>query len=203
MSYNDELEILGNQIAYEMLGASVDPPLVISSISEVANTGARAYETQQAKDRAEANAKAQLEKAIAADAEWATAEAVLEVAKKSGDAQRISAAQIPAQIAQQSASMAGQGLTPETVRKRVENAQKNASMAIASSDSTKFERAAAWQKVANAASLGSFGFGGGVPQGQSASLPGFLTRKYAGVPVWGWAIGVVIAGAGAYLLLRK
>ncbi len=196
-----EWEILGAQIEQE-IGASVDAVLITRAAGEMVQTGVSAYEAQQAKNRAEADTKARLAKALQADVQWAEAEAVLAVALQGGNPQQIAAAQISAQVAQQSANLAGMGLPADAANKRSEYAQRAASEALNSSDPNRFARASAWQKVAAAAQMGGALFGGGGQFG-GASLPSFLTRKFAGVPVWGWGSLVLVAGTATWLLLRR
>jgi hypothetical protein len=204
----NDYEVLG-QVARDLdavLGASVDPSLILSTAGEIAQSGIRAYDTQQAKNKAEAALRAQGEKVVAADAAWASAEAALFLAQKSGDAGRISAAQMVVQAAQQGAAMASSGAPPELVQKRLENAQANAQRAAAEAlsapqDATKAARAQGWQRVAQGAMSFGAPFGGGYSGG--GQMPSFLVRKFGGLPVWGWGLGTILVGTGLYFILRR
>lgn len=206
---SDEMEILGAQVVRELVGADgggLDLNFALNAAGEVAQRGVNMYQQEEAKKKADAAAAAALTRALAADVAWADAEEMLDLVKKSGDAQRIAAAQSIAQAADAAAMQAGAGMPQSAIDKRVSAAQENATKAAreALSDANKQSKMRAWQKVAARAGFGGMSMSpsgkGGLSR--SASSGNFFTRQYGGVPVWGWGLGAAGVLTGTILLVR-
>jgi hypothetical protein len=214
----DAFEILGETIVAEVAGAPAsgfgggfDSSFLINAASEVAQRGVTTVEQKQAAERSAKDVAAQLQRAIAADAAWASAEQLLDLASQSRDPTRVAAATSLAQSTSAEASGASAGLTPEAVGKRVSAATAASKQAAQDSlaapgDPAKAALVRAWQKVAARAAVGPQvpgGFGGAGP-GHGGALGGsFLGKMYGGVPVWGWGIGGVAIFGGLFMLLRR
>ena len=203
----DEVEGMMSEALGEE-GGGFDYGMIVPAVSELVQKGVQTYQTQEKAKKATADDKARLDKAIAADAAWAQAETTLDLAQASPvkDASKIAAAQVVQSGAFGQAVQSGVGLTPESAGKRAAAAQKAArdaaSDALASpSDATRQARMRAWQKVAAVAAAGG-GLGPGALAQRPTESGSFLTRYYAGIPVWGWGVGGVLVLTGGVLLLR-
>ncbi len=225
----DPFEVLGEQIVGEATGRSFvgasgsgfgqsggfDSSFLINAASELAQRGVNEYQSNEASNKSKSEVAAQLNKALAADANWASAEAMLELANQSHDPSRVAPAQALQMSAMNAAMSAGAGLPPDAVGKRVAAAQDAANKAAQDSlanpkDSLKAATMRGWQKVVSAAASsggaagaaalakggGKFGGGGG----------NWLTAKFGPMPVWGWGlttIGVVVGGVLLVKALRR
>lgn len=220
----DPFEILGQTIVNQATGRRVigdggfgsgsgfDSSFLINAASELAQRGVNTYEDEQKKQKAQADAQAQLAKAITADANWASAEAMLDLANQAKDPSRIAPAQALQSSAASKAASVGVGLPTDAVAKRVAAAQdaanKAAQDALASpKDTLKQATMRAWQKVAaqaGALSAGPLAPSGGTHGGGHHG--NWLTKQWGPMPVWGWgltAVGVVGVGALVVHLVRR
>lgn len=188
-----------------------DPKFLIDTAAELSKRGVDTYQDDQKKQKDQAQVAMQLQKAIAADANWANAEAMLTLANESHNASQIAPAQALQSSAMSAAMSAGTGLPSDAVAKRVAAAQdaanKAAQDALANpSDALKQATMRGWQKVLAAAgssgtSLSPSGGGRGHVGGGN-----WLTKKWGPMPVWGWGVttlGVVTAGVLVVKMLRK
>ncbi len=195
------------RIAYEVaevLGAQgFDTSFLLNAAGELAQRGVGEYQNRQAAQAA----AAQADKVVALDALWADAETMVDLiaATKPVDQNRLRLAQYAAQSAKTSAQGAASSLQSDGVSKRTAAAQSAAAAAAkaaldAPSDPAKQARATAWQRVA--ASIAG-GLAPSVkPLAISSRGQNFLQREYAGVPVWGWAVGGTVATVGVVMLFK-
>lgn len=178
-------------------GAGFDSSFLINAASELAQRGVNTYQDDQKKKKSAAEVAVQLQKAISADATWASAEQMLDLAK--GDKQRVAAAQLLQQQAMQAAAQVGMGLPADAAQKRVQAANDAAAKAaqaalVSPGDPVKQASMRAWQKVAAQVPSLSVAL---APSGAGAMSFGghgggnILTKVVGGLPVWGWgAIGI-------------
>src|SRR5262245_20502853 len=99
----DAFEVLGQTIVKQATGGVLvvgdapksggfDSSFLISAASELAQRGVDQYQSSEADKKTKADQAVQVTKAIAADANWASAEATLDIANQSHDASRIAPA---------------------------------------------------------------------------------------------------------------
>lgn len=221
----NEYEILGQQVIGEMqqaemrsvVGAAMadgfDFSSAIQAAAELSQKGVQAYQASQASDQAKKDQAGALARATTADASWASAEQMLDLARTSHDPARIAAAQALQASAQQGALAAGAGLISDTVAKRVAAAQDAAKKAAQDSlnnpnDAAKAALMRAWQKVAASAGIVPSGSSGGLTLSDAhggrggGGGPSFFTKHYAGIPGWGWLVGGAVTVTGIGLLIR-
>jgi hypothetical protein len=191
-----------------------DSSFLINAAAELAQRGVNQYESSEQDKKTQAATIVQLNKAIAADAQWAGAEAMLDLANQSKDPSRVAPAQALQMAAMSSAMSVGAGLSGDAASKRAASAQdaanKAAQEALASpKDSLKQATMRGWQKVmASAISSGAMvpGAHGGPGKFGGAGGGNWLTAKFGPMPVWGWgltAVGVVVVGTLVVKSLRR
>ncbi len=180
---------------------------VINTAAEAANKGVQYDAQKKAEQKVASDSNVAAQKAITADAAWASAEQQLDLATQSHDMGRIAPAQALASQTMAAAMAAGAGLSADAQGKRVGAAQKAASAAAqaalsAPADAAKGALSRAWQKVTSGA-IASGGTGtldlskhGGGAGGN------WLTSVHGGLPVWGWGIGGVTAVTLLALIIR-
>jgi len=220
---DDNYEILGRQIVNELVGdagkpGAFDPSFLINAAAEITERGVQYKQDQDAASKAAKDVAARTQRAITADAAWAGAEATLDLAQQSGNAQQIASAQALAQAAAASALASGVGLPQDAIDKRVAAAQDGAKKAAqdslsAPSDAAKAAKMRAWQKVAisaasapatpSPASTAMVPAGGGGHMRAAGGGENIFTKSYGGVPGWGWALGGAGVLTGLILLLRR
>ena len=211
-------EVLGAQIVSEMMGADpakpgFDAAFGINAAAELLSRGVNTYQNQEDAKKNKAANEAALARALQADVGWANAEVMLAQANQSKDPQKIAAAQAICQNAQSASMVAGSGLSPESMAKRLDTANDMAKQAAEKSFATPsnpgFAAAMqAWQKVASAVSMLTAQAPGGsmalelAKQRGGSSFLDAMKKKYAGVPLGGWLIGVPVAGGLIALIVR-
>lgn len=218
----ETFELLGEQIVKEVDGGeeigAFDPTFLVNAAAGLAQGGVAAAQAKQAEDKTNKDSAAALSKSMTADASWADAETQLDLAQQSKDQTRIAAAQSLQSSTMMAALQAGQAVTGDAVAKRVQaaqDAQKKAAQDSLSNpkDGAKAARMRAWQKVAAAVVSGA----GPVATQQAAAMsaasdkhehegkggsPSFFTKQVAGLPVWGWGVGLLTLGTGTFFLVR-
>lgn len=207
-------EILGQQIVRDAIlgdaaAGGFDLSSLVSAAAELSQKGVATYEANQASDKTKKDQTAALAKASTADAAWASAEQMLDLANQSHDPTRVAAASALQQSAQSQALAAGATLTADSVAKRVaathDAAAKAAQDSLSNpSDASKAALMRGWQKVA-----GSAGASGSASSalalahgGKGSSGPSFFTKVHAGIPTWGWMVGGAVTVTGLALLIR-
>jgi hypothetical protein len=215
-------EVLGAQIVRELMGEApivgagpqLDAQAGISAAAELISRGVNTY---QAKEDAKKSAAAQqvaTANALSADISWANAEVMLETANNSKDPQKIMAAQSLASTAAAGAMSAGMSLSTEAAAKRISAANEMAKQAAEKSyaNPKNVGLAAAmraWQKVSAAAMQQTSQLPGGSNALELARLSGggggfldAMKKKYAGIPLGGWLIGVPVTGGLIALIVK-
>lgn len=211
-------EVLGDDAAAKSGGGGggggFDWSMLIPATAEIAQKGIQTYQAKEQAGKQSAEDKAKLDKAIQADAAWANAEAVLDLANSAKDASKIAAAQTLQQSAYAQAMAAGAGLSPASAGKRTAADQQAASDAAQDAlsnpkDLAKQAKMRAWQKVVAVASAAAQP----TPADQAAAAKysrehgggggSFLTKYHAGVPMWGWLVGGTVGVTGLGLLIRS
>lgn len=210
------LEILGDQILAEVSGddgpsTGFNPDFLINAAAELTKRGVSEYQTREANEKTKKDSAAALARAIAADANWANAEALLDIATQSKDASRIAPAKALQQSAQQAARNAGASLSSDGQNQRISAAQSAADKAAtealgAPSDTLKQARMRAWQKVVTAAMVSNAPASKGgdadiIPSKQHGS-GNFLMKAAGPLPVWGWGVVGLTALAGVGVLVK-
>ena len=206
----DAYELLGQQMVNEVMGADAPPAkpgfdaqFGINAAAELLSRGIATHENKEAAKKAAADTKAAGDRAIQADVAWANAEVMLETASNQKDPQKIMAAQMLAQSAQQAALSAGIGMPTEALARRIsaanDAAKKAAEASYAASSNPGLKAAMnAWAKVAAAVSTQAAQSAAGNQALILASGGGnFLTKKYGPLPLWGWGV----AGLGTATVL--
>lgn len=231
MSHNDDAtvaaldELMNNGVGpalddaeIEGIGADASPGFdwgtLIKAGAEAASQGVKYAEDKKAAEQSSRNSAANAQKAIAADAAWASAEQQLDLAQKSGDSSRVAPAQALQVHAMQAAQSAGAGLDASGQGKRADAANKAlhdaASAALADpGNQAKQALSRAWQKVVvgtpQAAAGGSGGGAGGAltRRGGHDGGDSWFMRKWAGLPNIAW-IGIgAVALLGLVMLVRS
>ncbi len=201
---------------YEMMG--LDYGGLAQGLANVAATGIQQQQQEAAQNKVKADSAAAVQRSISADAAWASAEAMLEVATKS-DPSAVAADTVSRDLARGDANKAAAALQSDGIAKRCSAAQDSLrSAAIVASrspkDPTAQARFHAWQTIANAC-------GGGVSGGSSDAGTdtgdghkgkkmeeteggeSWIVAKHAGLPGWGWiGVGVGVTGLLGYFLFR-
>jgi hypothetical protein len=195
------MDVLGEQVLGEISG--FDWGGAVKGVFNVAETGVQQYQSDEDKKKAAAADAAALAKAIAADAEWANAEANLELA--AGDPTAQSAAKTMADKKRADAQAAGVSLSSDATQKRCQTAHDQYNQAAtavsgAPSDIAKQAKFHAWKKVSDACGTPSSGGGSGLsPSGGGTN---FLTQVKGGLPVWGWTL-IGVGGVTALVLVIR
>jgi len=183
---------------------------LFTGVANVAATGLQQQQADAAAGKKRADSSAAVQKAIESDAQWASAEATLEMAGSNPSAN--AAATTMRDLAKGDADKAGAALQGDGVDKRCQAAQtslRNAAEAAAKSpkDASTQARFHAWQKVANAC-------GGGTVSDAASSAGGsskhdgesWLTAKHSGLPGWGWlavGAGTLVVGVLVFRSMGK
>jgi len=210
-----DYDVLGKQIVSELesaeiLGASFggfDVASLFNAAGEIVNKGIDYKQSQDAAAKTKADQGTALAKAIAADAAWANAEQVLDIANQSKDANRIAAAQALQQSDSSEAMNAGTSQDSDSTSKRVEaaqNALNNASQNSVSNPNDKAKAALvrAWQKVVSRAAVAPSGGGNPLSHFGGSGGTSWFTKVHGGIPTWGWMAGGAVTLTGLILLIR-
>ena len=214
------IEVLGQQIVGEMIaaertavgaGPGLDAQFGINAAAELLNRGVNTYQAKEEEKKNQAAQKVALANALAADVSWANAEVMLEQANLSKDPQKIMAAQSLAGSAASAAMSAGAGLSADSSAARVKAANDMAKQAAERSfaDPKNAGLSAAmraWQKVATAAAQQTSGMPGGdaalARVGAGGGFMAAMRKRYLGVPLGGWLVGVPVAGGLIALVVK-
>jgi hypothetical protein len=154
----------------------------------------------------------ELTKAISADANWASAEAMLDLANQGRDVARIAPAQALQSAAMSNAMSVGSGLPADAAAKRAAAAQEAANKAAQdalsnSKDTLKQATSRAWQKVAQAVASGGGSSGGPLAHfGGKGGGGNWLTKQFGPMKTWQWGltgVGVVVGAIVVVKLLRR
>ena len=207
----ENIEVLGAQIVNELMGADaggLTPQFGINAAAELLNRGVTTYEQKEAAKKEAANQAAALARALATDISWANAEVMLEQANTSKDAQKISAASSLRQSAETNAMSARIGLSDDSERKRQQAAddmaKQSAEKSFAQPGNAGLAAAMrAWQKVSSARGLGAGGALTRYTGGGGGSFLDAMKKKYAGIPLAGWLVGVPVITFGLWKLVKS
>lgn len=202
----DYYDLVGEAVVKEMSSGPIgfDFSALANPLASVAQTAVQQHQADEAKSKAAHDSQAALDSSVSADAQWAQAEANLEMSKV--DPTAYAAAKVVCDSARQSAMQAGAALQGDGVPKRCKAAQsalEKAAEAAEGDPKNKSKQAQmhGWQTVA--ASCGSGGGGGsGTPDAAIVKYHGghggsFLTSVHGGLPVWGWGL----VGVGSLTVL--
>lgn len=193
-------------------GGGFDSSFLINAAAELAQRGVNTYETGEAEKKSSAATAAQLTKAISADANWASAEAMLDLANQGRDVARIAPAQALQSAAMSNAMSVGSGLPADAAAKRAAAAQEAANKAAQdalsnSKDTLKQATSRAWQKVAQAVASGGGSSGGPLAHfGGKGGGGNWLTKQFGPMKTWQWGltgVGVVVGAIVVVKLLRR
>lgn len=203
-----QIEVLGAQIVQE-LGADpgLTPQYGINAAAELLSRGIATHQAQQeAKKTAEAQ-KVALARSLSADISWANSELMVSSAQIAKDPQKIAAAQALAANAEGNAATAAAALNAEGAAERLRKANEMAQQALERSLATPgnpalADAARAWSKVAAAARQSGGGGALALFKGGGGGFMEAMRKRYLGVPLGGWLIGVPV-GVGAITLIVK
>lgn len=216
MNTNTSFDILGTQIVREVeqteiVGDGTDWLNIIKqAIPAVSETATGAISNAQKKKADAEAAKVNENKAQAAflaDAAYVRACANVTIAESLKESPiAIEAKRALVQAAQGARAKAAEGLTPEAQQIRLKKNEVELNIALGnwSADPSNIERTAlynCWKLVVGAAPMP------GIipPQYPGVSEPSAWTKRYGGVPVWGWVTGggvVAVGLTGLILALR-
>ncbi len=206
----DRMDILGEQVLNEMRGTSVgfDFGALVNAAAGVTKTAIEQKQAGDAANKAKSDSDAAVAKSINADAQWANAEANLELAAKDpAEAARLRT--VRDKLAAE-AQAAGSALGTEAAQKRCKAANNALTVAMSAASSApkdiaKQSKWHAWQKVVSACESKAVVDTGKPAEGaltQASSGQSWLTVKRAGLPTYGW-IGVGVGGLGALWLIIR